>query len=71
MFTLFTLELLDTKKTTCQGHLSRGCPAGAVHPIIATHFWLSPFWGPQPWPWHWLAQGPRDGDQERPSGLET
>ena len=37
MFTLFTLELLGTKKITCWGHPSRGCPAGAVHPVIATH----------------------------------
>ena len=39
------------------------CPPRHSHP-------LSPFWGPQPWPWHWLAQGSRDGDQERPSGPE-
>lgn len=43
---------------------SRHCPPRHSRP-------LSPFWGPQPWPWHWLAQGSRDGDQERPSGPET
>ena len=36
MFTLFALELLGAKKITCWGHPSRGCPAGAVHPVIAT-----------------------------------
>ena len=36
VFTLFALELLGAKKITCWGHPSRGCPAGAVHPVIAT-----------------------------------
>lgn len=71
VFTLFTLELLGTKKTTCQGHLSRGCPAGAVHSITSHPlFWLSPFWEPTALALALAGSRVQDGDQERTSGLE-
>lgn len=69
MFTLFTLELLGTKKTTLPGASerlpSRRCPLHHSHPLLA-----QPFWGPQPWPWHYWLKGPGMEIRREPQGLE-